>query len=184
LLRPLHLLAAISLAGCARTEPSPAHAPAGAEPTRAPTRAPTSAPAAGERGRFAGLTEAHNAERKKVGVPPLRWSRALARHAQTWADELAADGCALEHRRDDPYGENLYWSSASSSAAEVAATWAAEAKGYDHRKNSCKGTCGHYTQMVWSATRTLGCGAARCGDGEVWVCNYDPPGNVVGQSPY
>ena len=117
-------------------------------------------------------------------MAPLHWSPALARHAQVWADRLAKRGCALEHRRDDGYGENLYWSSATSTASAVVAEWAAEAKHYDHRKNSCKGVCGHYTQMVWSTTRALGCGTARCGTAEIWVCNYDPPGNFVGQAPY
>jgi uncharacterized protein YkwD len=187
------LLVALASIGCPKVESTPASSPtsdASDEPvpsTRGERAKPSSRrePAtAGERGKLEGLTAAHNAERKKVGVAPLRWSQALARHAQKWADELAADGCTLEHRRDDPYGENLYWSSGAASASSVVAKWADEANNYDHRRNSCKGVCGHYTQMVWSTTRSLGCGAASCGNGEVWVCNYDPPGNFVGQKPY
>jgi pathogenesis-related protein 1 len=30
----------------------------------------------------------------------------------------------------------------------------------------------------------VGCGVARSGRTEVWVCNYDPPGNYVGERPY
>lgn len=49
--------------------------------------------------------------------------------------------------------------------------------------------CGHYTQLVWANTRQVGCGYSTCetNDGflfEVWVCNYDPPGNVISQFPY
>ena len=187
------LVVAIALVGCPK-EPSPATAPnegASDEPVQTTRRERGARPAsgrepatAGERGKLEGLTAAHNAVRKKVGVAPLRWSQPLARHAQKWADALAADGCALDHRRDDPYGENLYWSSGAASASAVVAKWADEAKDYDHRRNSCKGVCGHYTQMVWSTTRSLGCGMASCKNGEVWVCNYDPPGNFVGQAPY
>jgi hypothetical protein len=49
--------------------------------------------------------------------------------------------------------------------------------------------CGHYTQLVWRNTREVGCGYATCVDDNgfsdgVWVCNYSPPGNFVGQAPY
>jgi pathogenesis-related protein 1 len=49
--------------------------------------------------------------------------------------------------------------------------------------------CGHYTQLVWANTRQVGCGYSTCTDDsdfliEVWVCNYDPPGNVINQTPY
>lgn len=48
--------------------------------------------------------------------------------------------------------------------------------------------CGHYTQLVWRNTQRVGCGYSTCEvDGwsyGVWVCNYDPPGNFIGQEPY
>jgi hypothetical protein len=49
--------------------------------------------------------------------------------------------------------------------------------------------CGHYTQLVWANTREVGCGYSTCTTQddflfEVWVCNYDPPGNVINQFPY
>lgn len=49
--------------------------------------------------------------------------------------------------------------------------------------------CGHYTQLVWRNTKEVGCGYATCVDDNgfsdgVWVCNYSPPGNFVGQAPY
>ena len=53
----------------------------------------------------------------------------------------------------------------------------------DDCSGSCSG-CGHYTQVVWERSRRLGCGVATCGGSSVWVCNYDPPGNVLGQAPY
>lgn len=180
--RECAVVVALLLTGCTRVESTPASA----DPAPASARQrPTSARAArGERGALAGITAAHNAERAKVGVAPLQWSPALARHAQAWADRLAGADCALDHRTDDRYGENLYWSSGTASASAVVAKWAAEAADFDRRRNTCRGTCGHYTQVVWSTSRSLGCGTARCSNGEVWVCNYDPPGNFVGQSPF
>jgi hypothetical protein len=48
--------------------------------------------------------------------------------------------------------------------------------------------CGHYTQVVWRNTERVGCGYSTCQaqgfNFEVWVCNYDPPGNFIGQAPY
>jgi len=44
--------------------------------------------------------------------------------------------------------------------------------------------CGHYTQIVWRDTKQVGCGVARDNRREIWVCNYDPPGNWVGHRPY
>ena len=76
--------------------------------------------------------------------------------------------------------------SAPTNVGEAVGAWAAEAADYDHGTNACSGfTCGHYTQMVWADTRYLGCGVAACpSGGEMWVCNYDPRGNVLGKSPY
>ena len=55
--------------------------------------------------------------------------------------------------------------------------------------------CGHYTQVIWSNTRYVGCGYTICdglsgtsiGSGTnvlLKVCNYFPSGNIVGNSPY
>jgi len=46
--------------------------------------------------------------------------------------------------------------------------------------------CGHYTQVVWRSTTTVGCAMAVCKDSQeqIWVCQYQKPGNWVGQKPY
>ncbi|NET40232.1 MAG: hypothetical protein F6K19_51255 [Cyanothece sp. SIO1E1] len=52
----------------------------------------------------------------------------------------------------------------------------------------CRGnqsSCYHYTQVVWRRTNKLGCGIADHRRlGKIVVCNYDPPGNFLGQRPY
>lgn len=130
---------------------------------------------------------AHNAWREEVNVPPLQWSDTLATHAQDWADTLQCRGCMLEHRPDNDYGENLAWASGTRLTPErVVAMWGEEKAFYDYDSNTCaRGeVCGHYTQVVWRTSARVGCATARCGDSEVWVCNYDPPGNWVGEKPY
>jgi len=34
---------------------------------------------------------------------------------------------------------------------------------------------------VWRGTTEVGCGHSRCNGMDVWVCEYDPPGNWEGQ---
>ena len=67
------------------------------------------------------------------------------------------------------------------------ALWMSEASSYDYASGNI-GSAGHYTQVVWRDTQKVGCGASTCNiqgfDGIYWVCNYDPPGNLVGRRPY
>jgi uncharacterized protein YkwD len=130
------------------------------------------------------MLEAHNRLRASVGVAPLVWSDKLASVARSWADQLAAEG-RLHHRASPRYGENLYLISGGRAAPnDVVSAWAAEEADYDYRTNTCHATCGHYTQIVWRTTKAVGCAVARSRGIEVWVCEYDPPGNYVGQKPY
>jgi len=78
----------------------------------------------------------------------------------------------------------------------IVAAWADEAKDYDYARNRCASgaVCGHYTQVVWRSSTTIGCGVAQCGPGPggpfgerewvMWVCNYSPAGNYKGEKPY
>lgn len=151
---------------------------------------------------------AHNVVRAAVGVglPPMTWSAEIAEFAQAWADELKArtGNCdvrtlATPHRPSSGpfaqrYGENISWNAGSVRApANVVDGWASEAAHYSYASNSCDAgeTCGHYTQVVWRDSLRLGCGLVRCdgagvpfGTSQIWVCNYEPPGNVTSQRPY
>jgi uncharacterized protein YkwD len=130
------------------------------------------------------MLSAHNAIRSRVGLPPLRWSDSLAHFASDWAHTLLARK-QFSHRPNSPYGENLFEiQGAPASPLEVVGDWGSEARDYDYRSNRCHGRCGHYTQIVWRNTRSVGCAVARGRGVEIWVYNYDPPGNYVGQRPY
>jgi uncharacterized protein YkwD len=126
----------------------------------------------------------HNAVRARVRVLPLAWSDRLAARSQEWAHTLLARK-RFTHRPNSTYGENLFEiAGAAASPTQVVNAWAAEYRNYDYNSNRCSAVCGHYTQIVWRDTKEVGCAVARGGGREVWVCNYDPPGNWVGRRPY
>ncbi|MEL6381760.1 MAG: CAP domain-containing protein [Cyanobacteria bacterium J06626_18] len=145
------------------------------------------------------MLAAHNQARREVGVPDLVWSEPLAELAQDWADTLISESSGLRHRaaaeRDNGrIGENLsssYWSLAGGalrSPQRAIQGWIEEKADYDYASNTCAvgKVCGHYTQVVWADTTEVGCAVARNEDltRDVWVCNYAPMGNIVGQRPY
>ncbi len=131
----------------------------------------------------------HNKVRSDVKSPSLVWSSDLAKFAQEWADQLVAEGGHdLHHRPNNEYGENIYYGRGFSFTPLYASeSWYKEIELYSYAKLSTANfqKTGHYTQMVWKTTTSIGIGIARFGDNEVIVvANYSPRGNVVGQFPY
>ncbi|XP_010691519.2 pathogenesis-related protein 1A [Beta vulgaris subsp. vulgaris] len=129
----------------------------------------------------------HNAARAAVGVGPLAWSDTVAAYAQQYANQRAAD-CRLVHSNTN-YGENIAEGSGSYGAlsgVDGVKLWINEKSMYDYHSNSCtNGDCGHYTQVVWRESVRLGCARVLCKNGGAFItCNYDPPGNYIGERPY
>ena len=135
-----------------------------------------------------GMVARHNFWRAKLGIAGLTWSDKMAKLAQDWANQLASRGCEMKHRPDNRFGENIYWCSGfKATPLAVADSWADEQKSFNFTTLTCNGAwyeCGHYTQLIWETTKSVGCGMATCGNQQIWVCNYDPPGNWQGQKPY
>ena len=130
-----------------------------------------------------GIVASHNVRRARHCAAPLRWSAEVAAVAQRWANGLAARGCAMQHS-SGKYGENLAMIMGGTLTAEqVAAMWYDEVALYNFAKPGFSMQAGHFTQVVWRGTSTVGCGKASCGNGEIWVCNYDGPGNWEGAFP-
>ncbi|MFF7751284.1 CAP domain-containing protein [Streptomyces sp. NPDC007971] len=153
----------------------------------------------------------HNQERQAVGVPPLVWSNQLAADAQAWA-ALGTGGHSDPNKGQRPadQGESLYeaWGTPmparNSIAGDAAAWWASEKQYYnadpnkkidpahavndpDPAKRTNLYRWGHYTQMVWSSTKEIGCGikqGAPKSNGWFVVCRYRSAGNIAGQTPY
>jgi uncharacterized protein YkwD len=152
------------------------------KPSPSPT--PTPSPQAALSPLAKEMIASHNQVRSQVGVGPLTWSPSLAAYAQEWANKLAATG-QFEHRQTSGYGENLYWGQGrAASPSNVVTSWANEVSDYNYSNNNCRDVCGHYTQIVWKKTTEVGCAVAKVRNEEYWVCNYNPPGNYVGQKPY
>ncbi|KAL5787959.1 hypothetical protein ACOSP7_004908 [Xanthoceras sorbifolium] len=109
---------------------------------------------------------AHNAARVQVGVANIVWDNTLESYALNYANSRKGD-CNLVHL-NGAYGENLAKGSGSFTGTAAVNLW-----------------CLHYTQVVWRNSVSLGCARVQCNNGWWFVtCNYDPPGNYVGQLPY
>lgn len=154
--------------------------------------------------RFAGTVAAHNAVRTKKSLAGLIWSDTLASYSQQWADHLAkVNNCQLNHRPTSgelkqKYGENLWrvdadvWSDGErklqkTTIESVVSSWAKQESSYSYEAGSCAAgkECNSYTQIVWQDTTSVGCGYQQCSDkSQIWVCNYNPPGNFTGKKPY
>lgn len=137
----------------------------------------------------------HNSIRKEKGEDALTWSTTLAAYAQQWADYLAQKNNGEIKHRDEcgqngqTYGENIFWGSSSAVYPPIQASysWYEEKKNYRYGKinGSSSHNTGHYTQMIWKATRQMGAGVAICNNGAIIVvANYYPAGNVIGEYPY
>jgi uncharacterized protein YkwD len=138
----------------------------------------------------------HNSERAAVGVPPLVWNDTLAAGAKAWAENLAATG-KFEHSTCCgafwAYGENIAGFDPSQGVSAPGGglmLMVAEKNNYHggpiNPDIPANQTIGHYTQMVWRSTTSVGCGT---GSGSklpysILVCRYYPPGNIFGQKPY
>jgi uncharacterized protein YkwD len=143
-----------------------------------------------------------NAARSAVGEMPLHWDPIAAQVALTYASE-----CMFMHNPNASaqydsmggkggLGENIASGAPSQTIAGAVASWVGEETNYDHATNTCASgqVCGHYTQVVWSSTTGVGCAKVHCTtnspfgakfpDWDYSVCDYSPPGNYVGTSPY
>ena len=134
----------------------------------------------------------HNEARSEVGVGEIIWSNELAAYAQDWVDHLAKTECQLKHRpRSGPwkqkYGENGFVGSAGHhGVTDAAKSWKKEKDDYGGKPLNQTNwyASGHYTQMVWKKSTQIGCAKIECGGQIIIICNYNPPGNLMGEKPY
>lgn len=136
------------------------------------------------------LLARHNIERATRALPPLRWEPALALAARDWAQDLAARG-AFHHapeRARDPQGENLWAGTRGHYSPEAMVdAWAREKRWFkpgifpDNSMTGRVADVGHYTQLMWRATRQVGCAVARGAREDVLVCRYAEAGNYRGE---
>ena len=187
----------MSLAACVPqkqpppTEPLPTSYPrpvegttVAAKPSQAPKQGAAAKPVQGDRMDAVAqqFVEAHNRVRAKHCAPPLTWSKKLADVAQKWANTLRDKGCVFGHSPGAKYGENL--AAGTVGALDPTSTvdmWYDEIKLYKFPNGGFSMQTGHLTQVLWRSTKQVGCGHVTCKGNDIYVCNYDPPGNWEGQ---
>lgn len=128
----------------------------------------------------------HNTVRAAHNAPPLTWSGDLALKAAIWANM-----CQFKHSdgllSNEPYGENIVAATGDFSIPAAMSTFVQDAAEY----NPANPTYTHFTQVVWKSTTQLGCAVSKCdaifdrsfGQATLYVCLYNPAGNVVGDAP-
>jgi uncharacterized protein YkwD len=139
------------------------------------------------------ILAAHNRERENLGLAPLSWNSALAQSALRWAEHLAQTG-RFEHAPENrvaPEGENLWAGTRGYYTPEAMVNaWIREKRNFRpgvFPDNSVTGRVediGHYTQLVWRATREVGCAEAASAREDILVCRYAEAGNYRGEQPY
>ncbi|KER19381.1 hypothetical protein T265_15563, partial [Opisthorchis viverrini] len=139
------------------------------------------------------LLKYHNDLRDKIrscqlpGQPPVKgpyepmvWDSDVEAQAQRWADN-----CKFAHGELEGVGQNAAVASNLELAVKL---WVDEYMNYNYSSGSCKPMteCLHYTQMAWATSTKLGCGVKHCPENRttLYVCDYKPPGNYLGQKPY
>lgn len=139
-------------------------------------------------------TDLHNEVRRyyhgKYGYSfvNLVWSNDLAQSSQSYANVLASSPCdQYDHDPNNPYGENLavMWESNDPSGENSRIKRVMDAWTYDEEiKNTAlpyQEGSGHWTQVIWRATKYVGCATAfRSSEScHVLVCRYVTPGNCA-----
>jgi hypothetical protein len=139
------------------------------------------------------LVSRHNTERAHYAIPPLIWDPGLARSASAWADHLATSGTFRHAPENDtmPEGENLWAGTPGRFTPEAMVdAWAREQRFFRRGRfpaNSTTGRVadvGHYTQLMWRATHSVGCALAHGSREDVLVCRYSQAGNYEGDMPF
>ena len=133
----------------------------------------------------------HNTYRADLRLPALTWSPALALDALAWAQKLAKTGDG-QHDRSivGKEGENIWWGSTGAySYTDMVGFWGNEKKDFVYGtfpdcRTSRRAIVGHYTQIVWKNTTSVGCAVVSNGSTDFLVCRYGPAGNIIGEKPY
>ncbi|KAG5917414.1 hypothetical protein E4U61_002744 [Claviceps capensis] len=125
------------------------------------------------------MLASHNYFRGQHSANPLTWDTALAQSSQTWANT-----CNFSH---DSAGENLVYRTSFKYWGEFVNMWGSERTLYNFDQPKFSAATGHFTQLVWKNTKTVGCAWNYCSGGTgkavgyYVVCKYSPPGNYQGQ---
>jgi hypothetical protein len=138
------------------------------------------------------ILTAHNRYRAAVGVPPLAWSDDLASAAQVWVNTLNSNLQFAHDPGAQNQGENIWMgTSGAFSLTQMVDSWGQEQQNFQNGSFPNVSTTGnwsdvgHYSQIVWRTTTSVGCAGLDGTDGNFrFVCRYSPQGNIAGQQVY
>lgn len=130
------------------------------------------------------LLNLHNIERTFVGMKNLTWSPTLAASAQAHANKQAKAGTF--YLSGQKVGENMQLLTIRPDMVKsMFKMWANEKIYFDATQKYPKCAINnkmvsHYTQIVWSASKEVGCGLATNAKNSIMVCQYTLSGNYIG----
>lgn len=126
------------------------------------------------------MLDVTNEVRKRFQADDLEWDVQLA-------DRAAVDAAACSFTHTNA-GQNL--AAGYSSPVAAIEAWANEYKSFDFAQPDWDESTGHFTQLVWAESQSMGCASYDCptdgstaARGEYLICNYLLVGNVLGQFP-
>lgn len=112
-----------------------------------------------------------NMFRKQHNASALSWNDTLASYAANHAS-----GCVFQHTKG-PYGENLAAGTDQSVEAAID-SWGKERASYSFANGGFSMGTGHFTQLVWKDTTSVGCGRVYCNrpgtPGWFLMCEFYP----------
>ncbi|KAG0280831.1 hypothetical protein BGZ95_008503 [Linnemannia exigua] len=123
------------------------------------------------------ILDTHNKHRARHGAAPLTWNAQAAQFGNNWIQQ-----CQFKHS-GGKYGENL--AAGYKDFKTGIDAWYNEVSKYNYNNPGFSMATGHFTQVVWKATKSVGCAKKFCpgSNWTIYICNYDPPGNYQGRFP-
>ncbi|XP_022916173.1 salivary antigen-5-like isoform X2 [Onthophagus taurus] len=132
-----------------------------------------------------------------INLKKMQWDQHLADEADKIAKLATFAHKKVFDERWLYVGQNLHMHSSSKNSTgtnweRCLASWFVEHKQYNYGPIILRDKTGHYTQMVWANTEYVGCGFCFFKNDsktsmpfhKLYVCNYGPAGNFIGQVPY
>lgn len=130
---------------------------------------------------------AMNSVRLQHSAPFLTWDASLATDALSYSQSCNFNPAAQSSDYSSRFGEALAAGTTSNPVFYVS-LWSGESALYDYANPGFSTATGHFTQLVWGSTTSVGCGfSSGCGQNYPYylVCRFRQAGNVIstGQDP-
>jgi hypothetical protein len=133
------------------------------------------------------ITEYVNKYRSKHQADPLEWDTIIANFTQNWSYYMTSNH-VFKHSGSSLYGENIAYFRGYGSDVMVLIklaidNWYNEVTLYNFNKPGYSEATGHFTCLVWQASKMFGMGISiNNSTNEVYISfNTSPRGNIIGQ---